>query len=191
LTPGSFGVPVAAGPGCPLNGSARDPACGFTAGAGVLVFDATGAHDHFTVTHVVGNLLALQHSGSGLARTYPAGSSVVQVTRITYYVKSSTAQLMRYNGVASDVPAVDDVAGLEFGYFGSDATGNGPLASLSAQELTDGPWRPDAADAGRYDADLMRIRRIAVRVRLRPAAHVPNVPPLEVSFDVSPRGLNR
>ncbi|MQA29641.1 MAG: hypothetical protein GEU82_07365 [Luteitalea sp.] len=191
LTPGSVGVPVRVTAGCPLRGSARDPACGFTAGAAVLVFDRTGAYDHFTVTDVIGNLLMLQQSGGGLSRSYPAGSSIVQVKRITYHLNTATAQLMRYNGVASDVPAVDDVADLRFEYFGRDETGEGALVPLSPEELTDGPWRPDAVHANRYDADLLRIGRVAVHLRLRTAARVSNVPEIESRFDVSPRSLNR
>jgi prepilin-type N-terminal cleavage/methylation domain-containing protein len=188
LSPASPSVPVNAPAGCPMSGAVRDPACGFTAGAAVLVFDATGAYDHFSVAGVTGNALVLTHSGGGLSHTYPAGSSILRATRITYYLKPATMQLMRYNGAASDAPAVDNVAGLEFEYFGVQAAGSG-LVHLAAAELSDGPWRPNAVDPNRYDADLLRIRRVTVRLHLKAAAHVPNVPDLHVSFDVSPRSL--
>jgi hypothetical protein len=35
--------------------------------------------------------------------------------------------------------------------------------------LIDGPWCPDAAHAFRFDADLMRVRRVRVHVRLQAA----------------------
>ena len=35
--------------------------------------------------------------------------------------------------------------------------------------LIDGPWCPDAAQAFRFDADLLRVRRLRVRVRLQAA----------------------
>jgi hypothetical protein len=36
--------------------------------------------------------------------------------------------------------------------------------------LTDGPWCPDAAHADRYDADLLRVRRVRIRLRLQAPA---------------------
>jgi hypothetical protein len=40
---------------------------------------------------------------------------------------------------------------------------------LAAAALTDGPWCPDAAQAARFDADLLRIRRVRVRLRVQVA----------------------
>ena len=45
-------------------------------------------------------------------------------------------------------------------------TGVVPLASST---LVDGPWCPDAGHAFRFDADLLRIRRVRVHVRLQAA----------------------
>jgi len=89
------------------------------------------------------------------------------------------------------------------------------LAPLAAENLTDGPWCPDAASANRYDADLLRIRRIRVTLRLQTGnaalrgsgslAAGPDamfvtpgtaksvsksVPDRAIQFDVSPRNLN-
>ena len=36
--------------------------------------------------------------------------------------------------------------------------------------LTDGPWCPDAAHAFRFDADLLRVRSVRVRIRLQATA---------------------
>jgi hypothetical protein len=47
-----------------------------------------------------------------------------------------------------------------------DATG---LALLSSAILSDGPWCPDAGAANRFDADLFRLRRIAVTVGVESA----------------------
>ena len=41
------------------------------------------------------------------------------------------------------------------------------LVMLTAAQLTDGPWCPDAASANRYDADLLRIRKVRVTIRLQ------------------------
>ena len=46
---------------------------------------------------------------------------------------------------------------------------NSTLTHLTAAQLTDGPWCPDDADVNRWDADLLRIRRIAITVRVEAA----------------------
>ena len=46
---------------------------------------------------------------------------------------------------------------------------SGELVQLTAAELTDGPWCPDAAASNRSDADLLRIRSVAVTVRVESA----------------------
>jgi prepilin-type N-terminal cleavage/methylation domain-containing protein len=51
-----------------------------------------------------------------------------------------------------------------------DVLGGGRgLAELTPAQLTDGPWCPDAASPDRFDADLLRIRRIRVEVRVQAA----------------------
>lgn len=83
------------------------------------------------------------------------------------------------------------------------------LVALTASLLTDGPWCPSDAAPDRWDADLLRVRTIAVRLRVQAAlttlrgpagalfAHGgtsmgghPWVPDLEARFQVSPRNLN-
>lgn len=60
---------------------------------------------------------------------------------------------------------------------GGDAVSRLPLLSaspalvpLTSAQLTDGPWCPDAASPNRYDADLLRVRQIAVTLRIEAAA---------------------
>jgi type II secretory pathway pseudopilin PulG len=57
--------------------------------------------------------------------------------------------------------------------------GGSGLVLLSPAQLTDGPWCPDAASANRYDADLLRIRKIGVTLRLSndQEAHLELSPP--------------
>jgi Tfp pilus assembly protein PilW len=83
------------------------------------------------------------------------------------------------------------------------------LVPLSVATLTDGPWCPDAVNPNRYDADLLRVRRVSVTLRVESAAAslrgpagrlfaragtAPDghsfVPDQEVRFDVAPRNLN-
>jgi hypothetical protein len=75
--------------------------------------------------------------------------------------------------------------------------------------LKDGPWCPDAASPTRFDADLFRIRRVRVNVRVQAALDNLRgpagllftrggtsttterwVPDQEIRFDVTPRNLN-
>ncbi len=86
--------------------------------------------------------------------------------------------------------------------------GSTALVRLAPADLQDGPWCPDATRA-RYDADLLRVRRVHVRLRVQAAAAMVRgpagslfarggtatvaarlVPDLQVDFDVSPRNLH-
>lgn len=79
---------------------------------------------------------------------------------------------------------------------------------LDASMLTDGPWCPDALSVNRFDADLLRVVRVGVRLRVQtgqPALRGPAgpgfarggtarapqrwVPDAEVRFTVAPRNL--
>lgn len=81
------------------------------------------------------------------------------------------------------------------------------LAPLDRAALTDGPWCPDAASPARFDADLLRVRKVRVTLRVeapdamrgadprlfrRPGIATGTgglVPDLEVTFEVVPRTL--
>jgi hypothetical protein len=75
--------------------------------------------------------------------------------------------------------------------------------------LTDGPWCPNAVATNRFDADLLRVRKIRVTLRVQSAlaslrgpagtlflkggtarAGERFVPDLEVQFDIAPRNMN-
>jgi hypothetical protein len=195
--------------GCPE----ADPACGFEKGMAVLIMDATGAWDTFTVSDVYGSALLLQHRGGRLSKTYDAGAYISQVATYTYWLKTDvatdTGQLMRYDGGRSDRPVADNVVRLAFEYFGEPAPGAGhaDLVRLSRPQFSDGPWYPDAGSPGRYDADLLRIRRISVTLRVQaptpfrgPAGTLFTrggtsrgseryLPDREITFEVAPRNL--
>jgi hypothetical protein len=80
---------------------------------------------------------------------------------------------------------------------------------LTQAQLTDGPWCPDDARADRFDADLLRIRKVRVDLRVQAAlaslrgpagilftragtssSSQRFVPDQEVRFDITPRNLN-
>jgi hypothetical protein len=90
-----------------------------------------------------------------------------------------------------------------------DGSNPNALVALRPPELSDGPWCPDATSGNRYDADLLRIRRIGVTVRVQAAIEAMRgpasvlfanagtsrsgtrwVPDQQVRIQVSPRNLN-
>jgi len=86
--------------------------------------------------------------------------------------------------------------------------GGAGLVRLEPALLTDGPWCPSAISAHRFDADLLRIRRVRVTLRVQAAiaglrgrgalfmrpgtasAGGHYVPDQEIRFDIAPRNLN-
>jgi prepilin-type N-terminal cleavage/methylation domain-containing protein len=85
----------------------------------------------------------------------------------------------------------------------------GSLVPLAPAMLTDGPWCPDADAPNRFDADLLRIRRVRFALRVQTPLHMlrgpagmlftngglagaagRSVPDLEIQFDVTPRNMN-
>jgi prepilin-type N-terminal cleavage/methylation domain-containing protein len=122
-------------------------------------------------------------------RYVPPDAAAGGAVTITYALRDDTAgvpQLTRYDGRTTDLPVVDQLAGLRFEYF--DASGQ----RIPIERFTDGPWVPDAVRADRFDADLLAIRRVRALVRVRPARTFVGVPlaDLDVRIDVSPRNLN-
>lgn len=153
-----------AGAGCPLG----EIACGLKQGDSILIHDAAGSFDTFTLGIVTpGRVEMVANRSPGTpATTYGAGSKVAKIVQRTYALKSDSArnlyQLVSYDGGSnSDVPIVDHVVGLEFEYFAD--------SRLTAADLTDGPWYPDASSANRFDADLLRVRKIGVTLRVEAA----------------------
>jgi prepilin-type N-terminal cleavage/methylation domain-containing protein len=211
--------------------------CGFTDGMEVIIFDTTGNFDVFTITNVQADAGHLQHRGQDLSFPYTPGASVTQVRSLTFYLDRTTNQLRQYDGGSSDVPLVDNVVDLRFDYFGDpnpplapkppagidnclyDDAGNydsgmvtltpneGSLAALPYTMLNDGPWC--GGGGNRYDADLLRVRKVRVTLRMQVASASlrgtdrtlfanpggslngqKSVPDYLVRFDVSPRNLN-
>jgi prepilin-type N-terminal cleavage/methylation domain-containing protein len=170
--------------------------CGFAAGDLVMLRDASAAYDIFAVTGAAGPVLSVRPLGAGTGSTYAAGTAAVRVTLSTFWHDRGTRALREYDGDTSDLPLLDDVVGMEVEYFGDtrppvgsrpggvanclyEADGTyraawlpalGPvpaLVALDAGLLTDGPWCGGGANA--FDADLLRIRRVRVVLRLQAA----------------------
>jgi hypothetical protein len=67
-------------------------------------------------------------------------------------------------------------------------TATEPLVKLDGAMLSDGPWCPDAAAPTRVDADLLRVRKVRVTLKVRRDGGT--MPTQQISFDVAPRNLN-
>ena len=219
----------AGAPGCP---PAR--ACDFAVGDRAAVFETAGAgsaHEIFTVA-AVDTALGTLTPASPLSRPYAVGSRVVVLVQRVYHLDRVGKRLMQYDGARSDLPVVDHVVELRFAYFGDprpDAISPPPtgmwncayaglppvpiLANLGGMgpkplrdsALTDGPICGEAPN--RFDADLLRIRRVALTIRLEtesPAFRgsgpqfatsgfsrtgTKSVPDLQTTVEVTPRNL--
>ena len=87
--------------------------------------------------------------------------------------------------------------------------GGSTLVKLDATNLTDGPWCPDPNNPNKWDADLLRIRKIVVTLRVQSAVaslrgpasalftvggtsrkSTAWVPDQEIRFQVTPRNMN-
>ncbi len=162
--------------------------CGLTAGKDVLLSDAAGHFDIFRITSVTGAVAALRLHGQTLGFTYPAGTSVTEVTSRTYSLDAATRVLRQYDGDLGDQPVVDHISSLTFDYFGDDV-GGPALVPIDRASFADGPWL--GAGSSRFDADLLRVRmiRVAVRAEASTAALRASAPDVVVRVDVAPRAL--
>src|SRR5690349_16763498 len=146
-----------------------------------------------SVTGDAGRLRAWQASQAPFA--YPIDAVVAEADWHTYYLDTATRQLRHFDGYLTDTPVVDDVVGVDFEYVGSaappvlprpslgaanclyEASGayrgglatlpadGGTLAILPLDLFRDGPWCGDGEN--RFDADLLRIRKVRVTLRLQ------------------------
>ena len=100
------------------------------------------------------------------------------------------------------------LADLVSGAAGSSGGETAALVQLTGAQLTDGPWCPDESSANRWDADLLRVRRIGVTLRIESAIAALRgpagvlfthggtstsgskwLPDQQITFQVSPRNL--
>jgi hypothetical protein len=224
-------VPLQSGAVCPQ----ADPLCGFRSSQHGLLFDRTGAFHPFVIAAADPGLVSpLASVAKAWRADDEAQAAGVRIT--TYYVDRTRRQLRRYDGHRSDLPVLDETVGLMLRYFGDplppieprpppgqencvvDGAGSarlpvlspdrGALIELTPAMMSDGPWC--GVPPFRYDADLLRVRRVRVRLRVQAAsAEVRGrdaakfvhpglardvgveVPDLEIEVDVAPRNLRR
>jgi type II secretory pathway pseudopilin PulG len=162
-------------------------ACDFAPGDRAVIYDPSiegGPHELLTVA-AVDAARALLMPSAPLSRPYASGARVAVVTVRSYYLDAATRRLMVYDGDGSDVPLVDRVAEMEVGYL-ADQVGTTPQL-LPIAQLADGPVSGEAPN--RFDADLLRIRRIRVRLRLQNESPIGSVRDLETTIDIAPPNM--
>jgi hypothetical protein len=104
---------------------------------------------------------------------------------------------------------IDPVSGGQVSRLPDLAPGSTSLVKLTQAQLTNGPWCPDGAFPTRFDADLLRVRKIGVMMRVQVASAELRgpagalfrnggtskmgrtlVPDQEIRFEITPRNFN-
>ena len=142
FAPGTAVAQISAVPGCP----AGDPSCGVRAGASVLLVDEHGQSDLFNVTAVTGQWLTLAPRGAISGRPFPAGSLLIPVTVVCYYLDPGTPadglQLMAGDGDTWNLPLVDHLTGLTVEWLGDPRPPRLGSLGTSPGAATYGPVPP-------------------------------------------------
>jgi Tfp pilus assembly protein PilW len=164
--------------------------------------DGSAAPDVPVVDHVVG--LAFQYEGEPRA-------PVVTATGDTSYGPAppeSAARPTSYPSGENCAFRIDETSGAPVARLEALAYG-ATLVPLTPATLSDGPWCPDEANAKRWDADLLRIRKVSITIRVEAASSALRgpasalfanggtsrdanrwVPDQEIRVEVSPRNMN-
>lgn len=166
-------------------------ACRFNADEQAVVHDRLGRFAAFRVEAPVGGNIGHSPADLGLAFAVADDPQVARLHATTIAFDAATGQLRAGRG-AAETPLIDHVVAFEIRYFGDpepprvtapplgtptclfDAAGlpvlptlvpdEGPWVELSPALLSDGPTCGSGTSA--FDADLLRIRRVRVRLRL-------------------------
>lgn len=174
----------------------------------LMFYDGGLGADVPVVDNVVG--LAFEYFGDPQPPEWRPGKAVSDTTGpwTSYGPKPSAVAVAPYEAGANCVFNNDGspVPASALPALGAAGTG---LVKLTAAQLTDGPWCPNATSLNRWDADLLRVRKIGVKVRVQaanaalrgPASALFTrggtsrggekwVPDQEIRLQVSPRNLN-
>lgn len=174
--------------GCPLP-------CGFFDHLTVIVFNGRGDFDLFALDQTDGATASVRRLQGGTAASYTRGAAVLPVEARTYYWNAQRGELRAHDGDRGDFPVVNDVVDVGVEYVGEpappaeprpplgeenclyDSAGapraglayfpraGGTFAPLGLAVFQDGPWCGTGAEP--FDADLLRIRAVRVRLRLQ------------------------
>jgi prepilin-type N-terminal cleavage/methylation domain-containing protein len=171
----------------------------------LMFYDGSGAPDVPIADNVVG--LNFDYYGDPQPPTIKGGTGVTGNPFLTTY--GPAPQAAAINGFAATENCVFAAGPTPTPKLPTLGAANGTLVQLTAAQLTDGPWCPNAANVNRFDADLLRIRKIVVTLRVQSASAALRgpasalfshggtsrngtkwVPDQEIKFSVSPRNLN-
>lgn len=213
------------------NGACGPPwLCGLTAGDTALIVDVTGRFEVVRIGVVAPGVATL---AAALPRGFDPdhGAAIVPILVRVLYWRAPQRELRVATGGGADLPVLDGVVDFEVRWHGTsappaglplpagvagclhDEAGVPRLASLGGAEaivpldlghLADGPWCGEGGAA--FDADLLRVRRLEVRLRVEATADALRgvgawfrragqargahlVPDWEVRFDVAPDGV--
>jgi len=176
----------------------------------LMFYDGSGAPDVPVVDNVVG--LKFEYYGEPQPPAMVDGNGLVNITNdVTYGPKPKGVPQADGTGDTCTIQSVGNPATRQPRLAVLGAAGTG-LVKLTQAQLTDGPWCPDAMNSNRFDADLFRIRKIRVTLRVQtanaqlrgPATSglaslwvVPGtgtgsrlVGDQQIRFDVTPRNMN-
>lgn len=131
---------------------------------------------------------------------------------VTYGPKPPAIGVVKGNWPAGENCTIQMVGGIQQPRLATLGVAGTGLTKFTAATLTDGPWCPDAANANRFDADLFRVKKLRVTLRLQTgnaslrgslvagqnalwaqpgtATGARMVPDQQISFDVTPRNMN-
>lgn len=167
--------------------------CGFSDGMTAIVLDGRGDFDIFVLVDTDGSSATVRRVSGGTNASYPRGSAVLPAELRTFYWSGGARELRRDDGDRGDFPAVGDVVGVSFEYygdpfpplrprppageenclydsFGTPRTGlpvlspaGATLAPLDVRLFADGPWC--GSGTASFDADLLRIRSLRMTLR--------------------------
>jgi len=189
------------------------------------------SHTYYLKADAANQLYQLMHYDGGLGPDIPVVDNVVGLN-FDYYGDPQPAQLIKplsdlvgpWTTYGPKPPALNQTfsaypngencvfqvqGGLQVPRLAVLGGGGSQLVKLTAANLTDGPWCPDANNPNKWDADLLRVRKIVVTLRVQsalaslrgPASALFSVggtsrsstrwvPDQEVRFQVTPRNMN-
>jgi hypothetical protein len=120
------------------------------AGLSVVIVDERGQWDLFTVATVTGASLGLLPRGPISGRRFPAGSRLIPVNVVCFFLRRGTAeeglQLMTGDGDQWELPVVDHLTGLTFDLLGDPLPPRLGSAGGSPGAATYGPNPPPLGD---------------------------------------------
>jgi hypothetical protein len=188
------------GPTCP----ALVDGCGFAPGRAVLALERTPG---FVLVQVDGvDADAIRLAGGEAVAPGGGDALLAEADVVSWRFDRARGELLRGRAGGRAMPLVDHVTGFAVEYWAEAAAAGEAPVRLTAASLADGPWIGNAP--WRVDADLFRVRRVRLRLRLeaespevrgrearrfaspgRASTPSRDVPDLDLTIDVAPVSL--